>query len=77
MRLDELPQGATGTIVAMNTSGPERRRLMDVGIVPGSTVVAERSSPLGDPTAYRIRGGLFALRRIQAYGILVEIGDES
>lgn len=76
MRLDELPQGAAATIVGLEASGPERGRLMDLGVVPGSAIVAERTSPLGDPTAYRIRGGLFALRRVQAHRILVR-RDES
>jgi Fe2+ transport system protein FeoA len=39
---------------------------MDLGILPGTPVAAEIRSPSGDPTAYRIRGALIALRRDQA-----------
>ncbi len=39
---------------------------MDLGIVPGTTIEAEFNSPAGDPTAYRVRGALIALRREQA-----------
>ncbi len=46
--------------------GVERQRLMDMGFVPGSLVEVEVSSPFHDPTAYRIKGGLIALRKIQA-----------
>lgn len=46
--------------------GVERQRLMDLGFVPGSLVEVEVTSPFKDPTAYRIKGGLIALRKIQA-----------
>jgi DtxR family Mn-dependent transcriptional regulator len=44
----------------------ERRRLMDLGIIPGTVVESELCSVSGDPTAYRIRGALIALRNEQA-----------
>jgi Fe2+ transport system protein FeoA len=72
MNLDELPRGAEAVVTGLGSSGHERRRLMDLGLVPGTEVRAERTSPLGDPTAYRVRGGLIALRRSQARGIQVE-----
>ena len=52
--------------------GPERRRMLDLGLVPGTVVEAEMKSPAGDPTAYRIRGAMIALRRAQADLIHVE-----
>lgn len=51
--------------------GLERRRLLDLGLVPGTVVRPEMRSPAGDPTAYRIRGALIALRQTQADMILV------
>jgi Fe2+ transport system protein FeoA len=56
--------------------GPQRRRLLDLGVVPGTIVTAEFSSPGGDPIAYRIRGALIALRRVQAKLIQVDPGAE-
>jgi DtxR family transcriptional regulator, Mn-dependent transcriptional regulator len=44
----------------------ERRRLLDLGFVPGTHVEIEMISPAGDPTAYRVRGTVVALRRDQA-----------
>ncbi len=52
--------------------GPERRRLLDLGFVPGSEVEVEMASPAGDPVAYRVRGTVVALRRAQAALIRVE-----
>jgi Fe2+ transport system protein FeoA len=50
----------------------QRRRLMDLGVIPGTIVAAEMASPMGDPTAYRIRGALIALRKDQAGLIVIE-----
>jgi DtxR family Mn-dependent transcriptional regulator len=55
--------------------GPERRRLLDLGFVPGTGIEVEMVSPAGDPTAYRLRGSVIALRREQAR--LVRIGLEN
>jgi len=46
--------------------GAERRRLLDLGFVPGTTIEAEMASPGGDPMAYRVRETTVALRREQA-----------
>ncbi len=62
----ELGEAAQVTGISALCRGLERRRLLDLGIVPGTVVEAELASPSGDPTAYRVRGALVALRREQA-----------
>jgi DtxR family transcriptional regulator, Mn-dependent transcriptional regulator len=57
--------------------GAERRRMMDLGILPGTSIQAEMTSPSGDPTAYRIRGALIALREEQAKMILIDRQEEA
>lgn len=52
--------------------GPQRRRLLDLGVVPGTEIVPELVSSGGDPVAYRIRGALIALRREQAEWVEIE-----
>lgn len=69
--LAELAPGATGIVQALTSDGLERRRLMDLGLVPGTAITAELRSPLGDPVAYRVRGALIALRREQAQRIQI------
>jgi len=66
--LADLAPGESARVVRVSAAcqGPERRRLLDLGIVPGTVVTAEFTSPGGDPVAYRIRGALIALRRVQA-----------
>jgi DtxR family Mn-dependent transcriptional regulator len=55
--------------------GVERRRLMDLGILPGTVIENEMISAGGDPIAYRIRGAVIALRKSQAE--LINICRES
>ncbi|KMY57773.1 FeoA family protein [Geobacillus stearothermophilus] len=40
-----------------------KRRLLDLGFVPGGEVKVGQRSPLGDPTAYRVCGTTIALRK--------------
>jgi DtxR family Mn-dependent transcriptional regulator len=72
-RLADLSLGETSTITRIlpDYQGSERRRLMDMGIVPGTTITAELQSASGDPIAYRVRGALIALRKEQAQLIAI------
>jgi DtxR family Mn-dependent transcriptional regulator len=72
--LASLVAGHKARVVGLSPSlhGPQRRRLVDLGFVPGTLVEAELPSALGDPVAYRVRGALIALRREQAGTVLVE-----
>ena len=72
-RLDALRPGEEGVVVRLGAQlqGAQRRRLLDLGVVPGTLVRAELSSLSGDPMAYRIRGAVIALRRAQADDILI------
>jgi DtxR family Mn-dependent transcriptional regulator len=63
--------------IAPECQGPQRRRLLDLGVVPGTEIVPELRSAAGDPVAYRIRGALIALRREQAEWIELESEPES
>jgi DtxR family transcriptional regulator, Mn-dependent transcriptional regulator len=75
-RLSELPLGQTAQVVAISQAsrGNERRRFLDLGILPGAEITAELVSAGGDPTAYRVRDTLIALRRDQAERIIVRQG---
>lgn len=68
-----LRPGEQARVVGLSPAcrGPERRRLLDLGFVPGTLVEVEMISPAGDPTAYRVRGSVVALRREQAMHIRV------
>ncbi len=74
--LSSLKQGEEGVIAGISKAvrGRQRRRLMDLGIVPGSKVTAELFSIGSDPVAYLVRGATVALRRNQTDQIFIK-GD--
>lgn len=69
--LDTLSPGKRGRIAAVK-EGVLYRRLLALGLVPGTVVAAVRRAPFGDPVAYLVRGYCLALRRQEAATILVE-----
>ncbi len=73
--LSGLKRGEVGRVVQLSRScrGLERRRLMDLGILPGTRIEVEMLSPSGDPTAYRIRGSTIALRKEQANQVQIQV----
>lgn len=72
--LTDIAPGQSAEVVGISRAcrGPERRRFMDLGVLPGTKIMAEMRSPGGDPTAYIIRGALIAFRREQANLIKVK-----
>ncbi|TDX52470.1 FeoA family protein [Orenia marismortui] len=62
MLLTQLPLGESCQVVDLKAEGIKRRRLLDLGLIPGTEVIGKRRSPSGDPTAYLIRGTVIALR---------------
>lgn len=51
---------------------PMRRRLYDLGFIPGAIVKCIMKSPLGDPRAYLVAGSVIALRRCDADKLITE-----
>ncbi|MFC1997428.1 DtxR family transcriptional regulator [Chloroflexota bacterium] len=72
--LTNLSIGEVAQVIRISgrTRGVERRRLMDLGILPGTSIELEISSPSGNPKAYRIRGAMIALRESQAEDIRIQ-----
>jgi DtxR family Mn-dependent transcriptional regulator len=66
-QLSSLRPGEAGIVqhISPFLRGHERRRLMDLGLVPGTYIRSEYESPSGEPVAYQIRGALIALRKEQ------------
>ncbi len=72
-RLTSLKPGQHAIVAAIAPAcrGAERRRFLDLGILPGTQIEAALASPSGNPVAYRIRGALIALRHDQAEHIQI------
>ncbi|MBE2238831.1 MAG: ferrous iron transport protein A [Caldilineaceae bacterium] len=73
--LDRLPVGVVARIASLTMTGAERRRMMDLGLLPGAAIEVALENPLGDPTAYRVRGAVIALRREQAQQIQIALEE--
>ena len=67
-RLSDLAQGTSGDVTGLSPDcqGLSRRRLLDLGVTPGTSVEAVLDSTFGDPRAFRVRGTTIALRQQQA-----------
>lgn len=64
--LSALPCGQSAVVQTVEADGTMRRRLQDIGLICGTRVECVGVSPLGDPSAYLIRGAVIALRREDA-----------
>jgi ferrous iron transport protein B len=77
MTLAELQTGQSGIIARVRGRGVFRRRIMDMGFIPGKEVHVIKSAPLRDPIEYRILGYNVSLRRTEAELIEIVTGTES
>jgi Fe2+ transport system protein FeoA len=73
--LHDLPDGARARVVAIELPAPARRRLMELGFLPGTPLHAVRRAPLGDPMQVELRGYHLSLRAREAGGIRVARED--
>lgn len=74
MTLDKLPLGQEAVITTVGGEGALRCRLLDMGLIPRTTVRVEKVAPLGDPIELRVRGYALSLRKEDARNITVEVG---
>lgn len=76
--LHELSAGQHGIVVRVGGKGSVKRRMMDMGLVPGTEVKVVRVAPLGDPVEFEVKGYSLSLRKSEARDITVEVlADEA
>lgn len=69
MTLAQLPVGQSARIAAVGGEGALRRRLLDMGLTPGTTVMVRKIAPMGDPIELHLRGYELTLRLEDAQNI--------
>ncbi len=70
--LEDLTPGQSGTILSVgNKSGTVKRRLVDMGLTPGTEVKVTKTAPLGDPIEVSLRGYELSLRKEDARQIVM------
>jgi len=73
MTLEDLKPGQEGTVISIGEKGPMRRRIMDMGVTPGTVIKVIKVAPLGDPIEVNIRGYELSLRKEEAKYIQIQM----
>lgn len=66
MLLSEIQTGQIVQVVRIAGQSSFRRRLMELGLVPGTRVELVRVAPLGDPVELLVRGASLSIRKAEA-----------
>ena len=72
LSLNELHPGDRATICSIQGTTVEEAHLMEMGLLPGTTVELIKRAPLGDPIELRVRRYHLSIRRSEAHAIMVE-----
>lgn len=70
--LADVALGQSATVREVTGPRAFRRRLLEMGLVPGVVVKVVTLAPLGDPLQIEVRGGQWSIRRNEAAQIVVE-----
>jgi ferrous iron transport protein A len=70
-RLSEMKPGETATIKEFSDEIISLK-LLDLGCLPGETIVMENPAPMGDPLKVKVSGIYLTLRRAEACMVIVE-----
>lgn len=73
--LNTIQPGKTGIIKTVGGEGALRRRLLDMGLTPGTRIKVNKIAPMGDPMELYLRGYVLTLRLDDAAKIQVEEVD--
>jgi len=75
--LSSVAVGTTATVTEIKLPPENRPRLMEMGLLVGTSVELVRFAPLGDPVEIKVRGYNLTLRKHEAEQILVKVtGDK-
>lgn len=72
MNLNELTVGKHAVILQIMGKGLLRRRLLEMGLTPGTKIYIQKEAPSGDPIEISIRGYQLTLRKEEASNIVIE-----
>ena len=75
IRLSGLNVGKEGVILSVDLEQEQKKRLTELGFVPGSRIRVLHKAPGGSPVAYSIKGTVVALRNHDCTGITVFAND--
>ena len=70
--LTSLPAGGTGVVVAIKVPAENKGRLLEMGLLIGTSIEVIRYAPLGDPVELKVRGYNLSLRKHEAEQIWIQ-----
>lgn len=71
--LDKLPLNHRGIVIELNCNTSIKRRLLDLGLVPGTYITPVFRSPFGEPTAFEFRNTIISIRNDDCINIKVKV----
>ncbi len=74
--LKDLKRGEFGILDRLELPEDMSRRLMELGFLPGTRIVAAHCAPGGDPTVFRVDGSEIALRRETSSHLYLRLNTE-
>lgn len=74
MTLADLPRNQPCRVLRVGGERSFRRRLMELGLLPGTEVVVINVAPLGDPLELLVRASRMSIRRAEAAALEVAVG---
>ncbi|WP_457640986.1 FeoA family protein [Persephonella sp.] len=72
MKLSDLPAGSLCRIKELQFDPTLKRKLLEMGLIPGQIVEVIQVSPFGGPVKIKIKGYCLAVRKSDAEKIIVE-----
>ena len=76
MTLDMLGLNKPAVIESVSGENALRCRLLDMGLIPGTSVSVQKAAPMGDPIEISIRGYRLTLRKADAARIAVRAAEK-
>lgn len=71
-KLSNLLPGESGAVVKLGKPGKLRRKIIDMGITPGTKITVLSVAPLGDPMKINVRGYELSIRKSECEEILID-----
>ena len=73
MTLADLKFGQTATISALTGTDSITARILEMGLIPGTTITLVGKAPLGDPLEFELRGYRLSLRKSEAQRVTIHL----
>ena len=73
--LNEMKPSESGIVKKIIAEGKIKRRLYDMGVTPGASIIVKKLAPLGDPIEITIRGYELTLRKSEAECVEMEVNE--